>query len=86
MVASPQEAQRLRAILGPAALVVTPGVRPAGADAGDQARIATPAAAIRAGADCVVVGRPITGAADPAAAARRSSGSSRGEPTAGPAG
>jgi orotidine-5'-phosphate decarboxylase len=69
VVASPQEARRLRATLGPDALIVTPGVRPAGSDAGDQARIATPAAAVRAGADCVVVGRPITAAPDPAAAA-----------------
>jgi orotidine-5'-phosphate decarboxylase len=69
IVASPRELRPLRAALGPAAQLVTPGVRPAGSDAGDQARIATPAAAIRAGADCVVVGRPITGAADPAAAA-----------------
>jgi orotidine-5'-phosphate decarboxylase len=69
IVASPRELRPLRATLGPDALLVTPGVRPAGSDAGDQARIATPAAAVRAGADCVVVGRPITGAADPAAAA-----------------
>jgi len=68
-VASPHEARRLRATMGPACLIVTPGVRPAGSAAGDQARVATPAAAIRAGADRVVVGRPITGAPDPAAAA-----------------
>jgi len=69
VVASPQEARRLRTVLGPDALIVTPGVRPTGSDAGDQARVATPAAALRAGADYLVVGRPITGAADPAAAA-----------------
>jgi orotidine-5'-phosphate decarboxylase len=69
VVASPQEAARLRAMLGRGALVVTPGIRSAGAEAGDQARIATPAAAVRAGADYLVVGRPITGAPDPAAAA-----------------
>jgi orotidine-5'-phosphate decarboxylase len=69
IVASPQEARAVRRVLGPGALIVTPGVRPAGADAGDQARIATPAAARRAGADMVVVGRPITAAPDPAAAA-----------------
>jgi orotidine-5'-phosphate decarboxylase len=70
VVASPREARGLRTALGPDALIVTPGVRPAGAEADDQARVATPAAAIRAGADCVVIGRPITGAPDPAAAAR----------------
>jgi len=69
VVASPQEARRLRTTLGPAMLIVTPGIRPTGADAGDQARVATPAAARRAGADAIVVGRPITGAADPARAA-----------------
>lgn len=68
VVCSPQEAADLRALLGPQALIVTPGVRPAGADAGDQARIATPAAAFAAGASHVVIGRPITTAADPAAA------------------
>jgi orotidine-5'-phosphate decarboxylase len=69
VVASPQEAARLRTVLGRAALIVTPGVRPAGGAADDQARTATPAAACRAGADYLVVGRPITGAPDPAAAA-----------------
>ena len=69
VVAAPPEARQLRLTLGPEALIVTPGVRPAGADAGDQRRIATPAAAIRAGADYLVVGRPITGAPDPAAVA-----------------
>jgi orotidine-5'-phosphate decarboxylase len=68
VVCSPREAADMRALLGPTALVVTPGVRPAGADAGDQSRIATPAAAFAAGASHLVIGRPITGAADPAAA------------------
>jgi orotidine-5'-phosphate decarboxylase len=70
VVASPQEARRLRTALGPGMLIVTPGIRPAGADRGDQARVATPAAARRAGADAIVVGRPITGAVDPAGAAQ----------------
>jgi orotidine-5'-phosphate decarboxylase len=68
VVCSPQEAADLRALLGPRALVVTPGVRPTGSDSGDQARVATPAAAFAAGASHIVIGRPITGAADPAAA------------------
>jgi orotidine-5'-phosphate decarboxylase len=70
VIASPQEAAAIRAL--PEAtgkLIVTPGVRPAGAAAGDQKRIATPAAAIAAGADHIVVGRPIWQAADPRAAA-----------------
>ncbi len=60
----------VRGILGPDGLVVTPGVRPAGADVGDQKRIATPAEAIAAGANAIVVGRPITAAKDPEAAAQ----------------
>jgi orotidine-5'-phosphate decarboxylase len=70
VIASPQEAAAIRAL--PEAkgrLIVTPGVRPRGAEPGDQKRIATPAAAIAAGADHVVVGRPIHRAADPRAAA-----------------
>lgn len=69
VVCSPNEAAAMRELLGPDALVVTPGVRPTGEDAGDQARTATPAEAIEAGASHLVIGRPITGAADPAAAA-----------------
>jgi len=69
VIASPQEARRIRAACGPEFLIVTPGVRPAGAATGDQARVATPGAAIRDGASALVVGRPISAAADPAAAA-----------------
>ena len=69
LVCSPQEAGVLRAALGPAPFLVVPGVRPAGSAVGDQARTATPAEAVAAGADWIVVGRPITGAPDPAAAA-----------------
>ena len=69
-VCSPQEVGDLRAALGPEVTLITPGVRPAGAAAGDQKRVATPAGAVRAGADFVVVGRPIRDASDPAAAAR----------------
>lgn len=71
VICSPMEAARVRALPEAAGrLIVTPGVRPAGADAGDQKRIMTPAQAIAAGADHVVVGRPIHRAPDPAAAAR----------------
>jgi len=68
-VASPNEIAALRTNRGPAWVIVTPGVRPAGSAAGDQTRIATPRAAARAGAHYLVVGRPITAAPDPAAAA-----------------
>ena len=68
-VCSPQEVSAVRALAGPAATLVVPGIRPAGADAGDQKRIATPADTLRMGASFLVVGRPITQAADPAAAA-----------------
>ncbi len=60
----------LRGKLGENFLIVNPGVRPAGADHGDQARVVTPTEAIQAGATHLVVGRPITAAADPVAAAR----------------
>ena len=69
-VASPREIRALRNLLPPSWVIVTPGVRPAGGAADDQARTATPAAAIAAGADYLVVGRSITGAPDPAAAAQ----------------
>ncbi len=69
-VASPDEARALRDALGREPLIVTPGIRPAGAASGDQKRVATPASAIGDGADLLVVGRPIRDAADPAAAAR----------------
>lgn len=68
IVCSPQEAATMRELLGPEALIVTPGIRPAGADVGDQKRISTPAAAIAAGASKLVIGRPITKAEDPVAA------------------
>lgn len=68
IVCSPMEAASMRELLGPDAWIVTPGVRPAGAELGDQSRVATPADAINNGASHIVVGRPITGAADPVAA------------------
>jgi len=70
VVASALEARQIRAELGSGFAIVTPGVRPSGGDAGDQARVATPSAAIAAGASHIVVGRPITAAPDRAAAAR----------------
>jgi orotidine-5'-phosphate decarboxylase len=70
IVTSAREARALRSELGDDFAIVTPGVRPAGAAHGDQARVVTPAEAIAAGASHIVVGRPITEAADPAAEAR----------------
>ena len=69
LVCSAAEAARLRTIVGPSIALVTPGIRPAGADADDQKRVMTPARAIAAGADHLVVGRPILEAPDPKAAA-----------------
>lgn len=69
LVCSVLEAAALRRRIGPEALLVTPGIRPAGSDAGDQRRIATPADAVAAGANFIVVGRPILDAPNPAAAA-----------------
>ncbi len=69
IVCSPQEVAAMRRRLGPRALLVTPGVRPAGADLGDQKRVATPGQAVRDGATHLVVGRPILAASDPCAAA-----------------
>ena len=69
IVCSAEEAANLRGIVGHGMTLVTPGIRPAGSDTGDQKRIMTPAAAIAAGADYLVVGRPVIAAADPKAAA-----------------
>jgi orotidine-5'-phosphate decarboxylase len=68
VVCSALDLTAIRGVCGPRFLTVVPGIRPAGADAGDQKRIAAPAAAIAAGADILVVGRPITAAPDPEAA------------------
>jgi orotidine-5'-phosphate decarboxylase len=70
MVCSAEEVGTLRTELGNDTLLVIPGIRPAGSDAGDQKRMATPAAAIKRGASMLVVGRPITRAANPAEAAK----------------
>jgi orotidine-5'-phosphate decarboxylase len=70
LIASPLEAATLRKQVGTSLLIVTPGIRPAGAGEGDQKRVMTPAAAMKAGVDHVVIGRPIVAALEPGAAAR----------------
>ena len=70
LVCSPREAEMVRGIVGPGTAIVTPGIRPAGSAVGDQKRVMGPADAIAAGATHLVVGRPITAAADPKLAAR----------------
>ena len=70
IVCSAEEAAAVRQVLGPDMAVVTPGIRPAGADHGDQKRVMTPADAMRAGSSHLVVARPIVKADDPRAAAR----------------
>ncbi|MGL4406542.1 MAG: orotidine-5'-phosphate decarboxylase [Notoacmeibacter sp.] len=69
IVCSPQEAKSVRSVLGPNMALVTPGIRPNGADQGDQKRVATPRDALNSGASHLVVGRPITAAFDPRSAA-----------------
>ena len=69
LVCAAAEAPKVRSVVGSRLVLVTPGIRPAGADSGDQKRIMTPSAAMQAGADYLVVGRPIIAAADPQAAA-----------------
>jgi orotidine-5'-phosphate decarboxylase len=69
LVCAAEEAAHLRSVVGPGMALVTPGIRPAGAAVGDQKRVMTPARAIAAGADYLVVGRPVVEAADPRAAA-----------------
>ena len=69
LVCSPREVAAVRAAVGPDVTLITPGVRPAGTASHDQARVATPEEAMRAGADLLVIGRPITAAPDPGAAA-----------------
>ena len=71
VVCSPHEIAAVRAACGNAFLIVTPGVRPAGGDLGDQKRVMTPLQAVQAGADILVIGRPITAASDPVQAAQR---------------
>jgi orotidine-5'-phosphate decarboxylase len=71
LVLSPEEVESIRALVGSGMTLVTPGIRPAGAAVGDQKRIMTPALAIAGGADHLVVGRPVTEAADPAAVAEQ---------------
>lgn len=80
VVASPEEAQMLRKNLGKDFIIVTPGIRPAGTDAGDQKRIATPAAAIKSGSTYLVVGRPIVADKSPRDAALRILEELRGHP------
>jgi orotidine-5'-phosphate decarboxylase len=70
LIASPLEAVTLRQKVGASLLIVTPGIRPAGAGEDDQKRVMTPSSAIRAGVDYLVVGRPVVAATDPSAAAR----------------
>ncbi|MCX6344145.1 MAG: orotidine-5'-phosphate decarboxylase [Armatimonadetes bacterium] len=70
VVASPHEIESIRAACGPDFLIITPGVRPAGGDLGDQKRVMTPAQAVSRGADYLVIGRPITKAENPKAAAQ----------------
>ncbi|HEY8189077.1 MAG TPA: orotidine-5'-phosphate decarboxylase [Micavibrio sp.] len=70
LVCSPREVENLRACFGPNLILMVPGIRPAGADQGDQKRVMTPAEAMKAGATHLVIGRPITGAKSPGAAAR----------------
>jgi orotidine-5'-phosphate decarboxylase len=70
LVCSPEEVANLRGIVGPNIALVTPGIRPIGSKADEQKRIATPSDAITAGADYLVVGRPIIAADDPRAAAQ----------------
>jgi orotidine-5'-phosphate decarboxylase len=74
VVASPHEIELIREACGPDFMIVTPGVRPAGGELGDQKRVMTPGEAVRRGADYLVIGRPITRAEDPAAAARAIAG------------
>ena len=71
VVCSPHEIAAVRAACGSEFLIVTPGVRPAGGELGDQKRVMTPKQAVDAGADILVIGRPITSAADPVRAARQ---------------
>jgi orotidine-5'-phosphate decarboxylase len=77
LVCSPQEVASVRAAVGPHVVLITPGVRPAGADRQDQARVATPQQALADGADLLVIGRPITAAPDPAQAAADTAASLR---------
>lgn len=70
IVCSPDDAAAIRALVGPKLKLITPGIRPAGSAPGDQKRFATPASAVEAGADHIVVARPIIGASDPRAAAQ----------------